>query len=272
MDGSPLPGAEVSIWQAGVMSIEEKDLVASGLRADQRGVLELPPQDSLEPTDVTTATGHTLRKWNPWGRIDVVGTNTTLFLQVDAAGQRDYAFVRVHPYNRAFWQGHRDSYALPIHLAICPDGLDVSLNLASGAQVSSSHGTDRVEALTDGDLLVSWDGGQARAGDWLQFDLGEPREVGALRVYQSEAHGEFFQRFRVEVSNDPTFASEAQMLAEQGPEGFRWAMHNRKDILPEAPTVRRVTYTAAPLRGRYVRITALEGGRALLSEVEALGP
>jgi hypothetical protein len=271
MDGVPLRYARVTLWQAGNMSIEDGDLVAEGLVADDRGVLELPRQDSLEETDVTTVTGHTLRKWNPWGRIDVVGTNTTLFLRVEHGDQVDYAFVRVHPFNRAYWQGHEGFYVHPLELAISPIDVDLTTDVAAGADVTTSHDSDAPDALTDGDPLSQWGGGEMASGDWVRLDLGEPREVAVVRLLQSEAYGEFPGRFEILVSAEPELA-EADLLATQGPPGFRWAMDNRKDHLRNQPAVRYVTYAASPLRGRYVWIRALEDGRARLSGVQVHGP
>jgi hypothetical protein len=268
MDGTPLPGAEVSIWQAHSNTIDEQGLVASGLRADSDGLMRLPDQDSLEPKDYTTLTGHTFRARNPFGRYDVVGENITLLVRIDYNGQRDYAFVRTTDFNRGFWAGHKDAYALPLRCRISPaPDIDWDTNVARGAQVTATTGQETAALMVDDDLETAWSGGTTKPGDCIQLDLGGEYTLAAVRLVQKDGSVWFYQRFKIEVSDDPEFGETAQLLAEQAPKPFSIAMSNDKDINYERPSDRWVTYAGKPVSGRYLRITALQGGPAALSEI-----
>lgn len=272
-DGTPIPGAKVKIWQFSGMRITDKNVVAEGLTADSSGVLKLPDQDSGEAADVTTATGHTMLKRNPFGRIEVVGTNTVLFLKVEAFGQTEWAFVRCMELNRAYAQGYRDAYTQDVKTQIAPARLDWAVNLAKGGAVQTVLNPLEAPRLTDGDRTTTWNGGSAPAGSTIQLDLGDGATVGAVRLVQSQGHGQFFHRFKIEVSNDPSFRVGVVELARQHPTTFGLAMTNDRDIDPANEAVRWVTYGARPTQGRYLRITNLaDGSWATLAEIEAFGP
>ena len=267
-DGRPIPNARVTIWQSHSNRIDEEGLVAADLEADAWGILGLPDQDSLEETDVTTRTGHTLRKWNPFGRPDVVGENITLLLRVDAFGQRDYAFVRTTDFNRGYWRGFRERYELPISCRICPsEDIDLASDAAEGCAAYATTGEGTVAFLTDGNVETAWEGGRAEPGDYVQIDLGASRDIGIVRLVQDRAHGNFYDRFRIEVADDRSFAGGARIFAVQVPWRFRWAMANDKDFNPDRHSEQWVTYANTPVPGRYLRITALEGGPCTLSDI-----
>jgi len=270
-DGSPIPGAQVRIWQSN-MAIEDQNLVASGLTAGKDGVLKLPDQDSLEEADYTTITGHTMRKKNPFGRIEVVGTNSVLLLRIDGFGQTDYRFVRLYDINRAYWMGFKDQFTLPVQTQIVPAQVDWSKNLAKGRGVETVLGTAEARNLTDGDRSTTWRGGNAPSGSYIQIDLGGAT-AAAVRLVQSEGHGQFFQRFQILTSDDPSFRSGVSELSRQSPTTFGLAMTNDRDIDPDKTNVRWVTYGGSPRAARFLRIVSLtDSAWTSMGEIEVYGP
>lgn len=271
-DGSPLAGAKVKIWQFSDLKITDDNVVADGLVADADGVLKLPDQDSLEPADYTTLTGHTMLKKNPFGRIDVVGSNTVLMLSVEGFEQKDYRFLRVADLNRAFWRGHKDHYTHDVITRIAPAVVDWTANLAEGRPVTSPLNPAEAGRLTDGDPRTHWTAPNAPAGSWVRVDLGQPRNVAALRLVQNASYGQFFPRFRIEASDDPAFRVGVVELNRQSPTSFAKSMADDRDISAEDPDVRWVTWGARPVLARYVRITSLEdAGGVSLSELQVFG-
>jgi hypothetical protein len=266
-DGTPLAGAKVAIWQTAGNKIDETTQVARDLAADKDGVLRLPDQDSLENADYTTVTGHTFRKKNPFGRPDVVGENITLLLQVNACGQRDYEFVRVTDYNNLYWLGQHDKGTVPLACRICPsDRLDLKTNVAVGAKVTASTGAETAGNLVDGKVETAWEGGQTKAGDYLVIELPEPQRVGLVQIVQDGAWGVFYPRFAITTAEDVT-APARDGFATQAPETFALAMCNDKDANNQRPTERWVTYAGKPRRTKAIRIQALAGGAARVSEI-----
>jgi len=272
-DGSPIPSAKVKVWQFSGMKITDENVVAEGLVADAGGVLKLPDQDSLEAADYTTITGHTMLKKNPFGRIEVVGSNTVLMLKVEGYDQVDYRFIRIADLNRAYWKGYKNLYTHDVRTQISPVRVDWSANLAQGRPVQTPLNAPEAARITDGDAATTWNGGAAPAGSYVQVDLGAPVPVAAVRFVQSAAHGQFFPRFRIEVSNDASFRTGVTEINRQFPYSFAKVMSDDRDIDPADPNVRWATYGARPTAGRYLRVTSLEDtGGVAMSEIRVYGP
>lgn len=265
-DGTPLQGATITLWQQTWKGIINDNLVAENVPAGPDGIVTLPNQSSLEDWDYTILTGHTLLKQNPWGRIDVVGQNITMLMQVNAYGQRDYRFVRVLPFNRAFWSGHTDRYTLPLECRISPsEEIDFARNVAHGAKVVATKNGTEAKLLTDGDVTTRWRGGQAEPGDIIEITLPQRENVGIVQIVQDAAHGQFFRRFKILVQPDQNAPWE--IFDVQQPEPFGDAMGNEKDTNNERPSERWVTYAHTPLPTRTIRIEALDGGGTDVSEI-----
>ena len=272
-DGSKLGQARVKIWQFSATQINDNNVVAENLTADENGVLPLHLQSSLEDDDYTTHTGHTLLKNNPFGRIDVVGINTVLLLKIEALGQTDWRFVRCIDLNNAFFAGNRDAYTMDVATQITPAEMDFGTNLAQGRPVQTALNPAEAARLTDGDRESTWNGGNAPVGSFIQIDLGESKTIGAIRFVQSTSHGQFFPRFKVEASDDPGFRTGVVELTRQFPYSFRLAMINERDIDPDKPNIRWVTYGCAPTARRFLRITSMEDASGTnLSQIEVFGP
>ena len=269
-DGSPIPEAKVKIWQFSATQIVDKNVVAEGLKADANGILKLPDQDSGEESDYTVATGHTMLKKNPFGRIEVVGTNTVLLLKIEGFGQKDYRFIKIVDLNEEYWRGNRDKCIFDVRTQITPGIVDWSTNIASGRNVQSTLNPADAAKLVDNDVNTTWIGGAAPSGSYIQIDLGEnPKPVGAIRLIQNGSHGWFFQRFKIEVSDDARFRSGVTELNRQYPDSFALAMTNDKDVDPQNTAVRWITYGVRPTSARYLRITCLsDSDGSAMSEIQ----
>ncbi|MBN1916922.1 MAG: discoidin domain-containing protein, partial [Verrucomicrobia bacterium] len=251
--GRPISGASVKIWQAVSNAITDENVVAANVRTTTLGYLPLPVQDSGEATDITTATGHTLLKRNPFGRINVVGTNTTLLLRVEAYNQRDYGFVRLVRLNEGYWRGEHDRSVATLYTSIVPSAqVDWQTNVARDCTVTATTGQDTVAKAVDGDVTTEWNGGRTKRGDSVQLDLGKSVPIAAVRLVKSGAHDAFYTYFRIDVSDDPEFKTSKLFAAPQATT-FGYAMGCFKDVDPEQPNVRWVTYANAPTMGRYIR-------------------
>lgn len=272
-DGEPIPHAKVKVWQFSGMAISDDNVVGENLIADENGVLKLPDQDSGETTDVTTATGHTMLKKNPFGRIEVVGSNTLLMLKVEGFDQKDYSFVRTVELNRAYAMGYHDAYIRDVATQITPARVDWANDIAKGRPVQTVLNATEAGKLTDGDPATTWSGGAASTGSYLQIDLGDAKPVAAFRMVQSSSYGQFFQRFKIEVCDDAAFRTGESELLRQFPFSFAKAMSDDRDIDPANPAVHSVTYGAKPTVGRYLRITCLQNTDwTAMSEIQVYAP
>jgi len=266
--GRPVRGASVKIWQTVANAITDENVVAENLRTDTLGYLPLPLQDSMERADVTTVTGHTLLKKNPFGRIGVVGTNTNLLLRVEAYNQKYYGFIKLVWLNRGYWQGERDKYVYNFATEIVPSQrVDWKTNLARNCAITASTGPDSAKQVVDGDVTTAWNGGETARGDYVQLDLGKSVAVAAVRLVKSGDHATFYPHFRIDVSDDPEFKKSKRFALPQAIT-FGYAMSCFKDVDPEQPNVKWVTYANAPTQGRYIRITSdADKARAAMHEI-----
>jgi hypothetical protein len=266
-DGEPLEGAKVSIWQQTWKGIINENQVAADLEVGPDGVLQLPNQPSGEPIDITTVTGHTLRKENPWGRLDVVGQNITLLLQVNYHGQRDYQFVRATTFNRPYWNGHTDEWTHPLHCRISPSAeIDLTTNVAAGAAAHASRESENADQAVDGKADTTYSAGGTQAGDYIEITLPRTQRVGVMQIVQDRNHGDLFDRFVIKTKASPD--GEWEAFAEQGPLSFSRAMTFDKDVNPQRPQEKWVTFAGSPRATRVIRIEALEDtGGVHLSEL-----
>ncbi|HOM52612.1 MAG TPA: discoidin domain-containing protein [Phycisphaerae bacterium] len=270
--GSPLPFAEFKIWQSSGGQTSETN--NSGVpypwqpifegQADADGVVTLPNINTLENGPFTTYTGHTLKP-NPWGRINVVGTNGSFLISVKAQGQKDYAFLRVTEFNKKYWSGHTAEATCDVRVQIAPVALGDNIALGRTATASSGSGA---AYLVDGNPNTRWDGGNSPVGTWIQVDLGSNRTFAAVDLFQNGYGGDFFQKFRIEASTTSAFTGEQTLFARESVSWNR-ASSDRRDMDPADPDLDAFTvrYAGAPTTARYVRITCEEAHWSKLAEL-----
>lgn len=110
------------------------------------------------------------------------------------------------------------------------------------ATATSSMGTYQdytVDRMTDGDhTSLYWSNEAGRAGDWVQVDLGEPREVERVAVHQADADTEAGDRF-------------ADATLQYSLDGETWT-----DLERFRDTSLAVADLDEPVTARYVRLLA----------------
>ncbi len=136
--GKPVPGTLITAWQTERRRVPSR--VLFGGQTDERGEFVMPDSDA--PVH-RTAIGPVLRP-NPFGRIDVVGTNGLLFLRLEARGHVEWRWLEITEFNLACWHGDRDSATYPIRTAIPPVGAP-----------EPPDGL-RVKAIRDGEEVRTW--------------------------------------------------------------------------------------------------------------------
>jgi hypothetical protein len=103
VDGKPLAGAQVDIYQKDLNAILRGDPIQKGT-TDSEGRFELANRPV--PKTYTTATGCTLKP-NPFGHIDVTGRNGLLMFRVNSGGMWYYEFIDIGYFNMEYARGHK---------------------------------------------------------------------------------------------------------------------------------------------------------------------
>lgn len=220
--GAPLANAEVNVVQpiASVLT-QPASRHLWNLRTDSNGEVQLPNQPV---TPVTTLTGYTLHE-NPWGDIDLLGTNGWLYLSITSAdGQTDTVILDILWANDKAATGQAGLYPFTTGIAT-PTATQVTsfagFAESAGAmpwlrevQATVLSNVNRVDFYVDGVLRqrdvvapydFTWDLRLLPAGrHWVTaraYDL-EPDEDGAVVTYESS------EALCVEVnqSQDPSCA------------------------------------------------------------------
>ncbi len=123
MDGRPLSGVQVRVHQKcdrpGQGEVVSAQVKATGTTdADGRFTLPNVPIDpAIAPPSLT---GDVLRA-NPFGYLDVVGTNGLLMIEVEDRGIVDHAWLDIAEVNRAFFEGRTGNAEFERRLALGGD-------------------------------------------------------------------------------------------------------------------------------------------------------
>jgi hypothetical protein len=264
-DGDPLPLAKMTFYQERDGAFQD-DRPVFILTADEDGVVTLPDQPTLEDAPFTTETGHTLRP-NPFGRINVVGANGAFMVKVEAFGQADWQFIKIHELNCAYWRGNRDSFTYDLLVRIAPCEISKT-NAALAMKARDSRGEAEAEnasCICDGDPENRWFADNKK-GLFIELDLGESKPVAGLDLVQRGDHRSFWRSFVIEISPTGEFAGEQATLATEP--NWQWTVGHRRDVDPDDFELWTVHYRGRPVEGRYLRLTSLEDWGGSLSEIE----
>lgn len=102
---NPITNANVALYQKDAARGESFDNTPEITgKTDDLGLMLLSNQ---EAPSLTTATGHTLRP-NPFGIINVVGTNSTMIAKVTKGVEEGYGIFLLYTLNMAYWNGQTD--------------------------------------------------------------------------------------------------------------------------------------------------------------------
>jgi hypothetical protein len=138
----PVSGARLSVYHDENEVLNDASLVFSGL-TDSGGNFHLGA--------------------NPFGQLNVVGTNATLFISVTVGSQSEYHWLEATAANMAFWRGHQDRAAYTLTLG-APDNKDWTLPALRPADTTppevslvQPRGGDQLSGLTTFAAQVSDD-------------------------------------------------------------------------------------------------------------------
>jgi hypothetical protein len=261
--GRPMPGAELAFFQENAGEFKDEPPVFEG-KTDDRGVFRLPNRPTGESKPFTTRTGHTLAP-NPFGRIDVVGSNGAFLVRARYAGQEEWQFLKIWELNTAYARGVESVLIWDMRFQISPVALRPE-NLALGKTVNTSAGGDGGAALTDGDWKTVFPVA-GETGEWLTIDLGAEYPVAEVTLHAYGRQGDFWPQFEIvayggEEEPGPLTAR----LAREA--DWRWTVQHRRDVDPADAEHWSVTYRNAPVNARYVRIVNVGEGGGQLAEVK----
>jgi uncharacterized repeat protein (TIGR01451 family) len=106
-DGQPLSNAQVTLFQRcerpGVGEVITNQVKAQGL-TDANGIYTLP-NVPIDPNLAPCAYNGDCLRDNPFGYVDVVGTNGLLLIKVEHQGFVDYTWLDITEVSNAYWQG-----------------------------------------------------------------------------------------------------------------------------------------------------------------------
>lgn len=238
---NPLSSAQVALYQKdpSTESVDNSPEITG--TADSEGIVLLPNRST---PGVTTATGHTLKD-NPFGKINVVGTNGTMFVKVISGTKESYHWLTVTELNLAYWSGAKDSATYTIKTNIDPRNIDPvnqALNKPASSNKEIIPGHEPAKAV-DGDKTTagnSWQTyGSLEPGDWWQVDLGATMDLGQVIIYpNSQNWGDWCDRFHIDVSTTGSFSGEQQTVVKE----------------TNSPHTQSILYIFPTTAGRYVRV------------------
>lgn len=259
MAGTPISVGTLSFYQMknGVIPNEAPtfQLEISGGSA----ILPKRPTGLEEP--FKTITGHTLSP-NPFGRIDVVGTNVVFLVRLDTYGQTEWAWLKAWQLVDAYFRGARTgAYVFNLEFNVTTRPVKFG-NLALNRVVSDNRETDveTLRALVDGKTDSTYELGD-KEGDWFQIDIGRDRPIGEIKfLFKGDANN-MWDKFDIMVYSTGQRVNEARLYSREL--NWRQTLPTRRDIDPKDYEVMAVAYRAQPMFVRFIRFVnkSNRGGR-----------
>ena len=136
-EGKPVANADIRIFQHRARYVQP-DVVFSG-KTDRNGEYELANRECLS---FKTDNGFTIKP-NPWGQINVVGTNGVFFIETKARGFTDYVWLEITAMNSEFLKGNSKQARYDLKTMIPPLTATKPLDV-------------RQEVMEDGSTKLSW--------------------------------------------------------------------------------------------------------------------
>lgn len=271
--GIPIPSGTLSFYQMknGALQDAPPDFTVDV----KNGTALLPNRPTGLEGPFTTLTGHTLKP-NPFGRIDVVGTNGVFLVRLDFAGQTEWAFLKVWQLVDAYARGNKRAYIQDLRFNVSHRPLKPE-NLALKRIVIDSRNNlqSELSKLVDGDTSTIFEfapppparGGDSEASaDWVEIDLGRDRPIGEVRLVVNGDTNTFWQKFEIWVYTTGQTVKEAQLFSREA--SWQFASAFRSDVNPKNFQIRSVAYRARPLTVRYIRIVNRSSTGGRLAEIE----
>lgn len=262
-EGIPIESGTLSFYQmkGGEIPDGNPDFTVSLVS----GSALLPNRDTGLPSPFTTVTGHTLKP-NPFGRIDVVGTNGVFLVKLESEGQTGWAFLKLWELVDAYFRGNKSAVVYEMRFNVTRGALNPE-NLSLGKLVVDSVDSlpSRVQALVDGDVSTFYEA-PAQEGGWFELDIGRDLPVGEVQLVVKGDRHAFWKSFDILVYSTGQRVNEARLFARE----WDWAhaVDFHADVDPQDFSVRRVAYRARPQTVRYIRIVNRSGGAGRLADLE----
>ena len=111
--GTPISGAQVNIFQPEPDRIISASVLRKTLITDSNGIISLDPISGVYTQSTQTETGHRLNA-NPFGNINVVGTNGLMLFEISKNEKYDYKWLPLVLPNIAYWNGETNQASFTI--------------------------------------------------------------------------------------------------------------------------------------------------------------
>lgn len=228
----------------------------------RNGTAFLPNRPTGLEQPFTTLTGHTLKP-NPFGRIDVVGSNGVFLVEIDYQGQHEWAWLKAWQLVDAFARGNREVAILELRFNVTHKPLkegDWALNKI--VLDSADSRLENLSLLVDGDAKTFYESD----AEWIEIDIGRDRPIGEITLVSDRDGDGFWSQFDILVYSTGQRLNEARVYAREL--DWRRAVAFHRDVDPSDPSVVRVRYRAMAQTVRFIRLVKREGGKARLAGIE----
>lgn len=242
--GGPINGAQVALYQKNPNTEDIDNTPEITGTTDSQGVITLT--NRAVATTFTTATNHTLKN-NPFGDINVVGTNGTMLIKITKNNKEDYRWLTITDLNLSFWLGNTTSatYTIKTNLDLRTfDPINQALNKSALSNRNSLLGHEPSKAV-DGDKTTfgnNWmvDYNPINSGDWWQVDLVNNKDLGKIIIYpNAQNYSDWCDKFHVGLSTTGQFAGEQTTVITE----------------TNTPHMQSIMYSFSTTTARYIRVT-----------------
>jgi hypothetical protein len=228
----------------------------------RNGTAFLPNRPTGLDQPFTTATGHTLKP-NPFGRIDVVGTNGVFLVEINYQGQREWAWLKAWQLVDAFARGNREVAMIELRFNVTHKPLKEGDWATNKVVLDSANSRlENLSLLVDGNAKTFYESD----AEWIEIDIGRDRPIGEITLVASRDGNEFWSQFDILVYSTGQRLNEARVYAREL--DWRRAVAFHRDVDPTEPSLVRVRYRAMPQTVRFIRLVKKEGGRVRLAGIE----
>lgn len=262
-NGEPIASGKLSFYQMknGLIPDGQPDFVLE----IQSGNAFLPNRPTGMADPFKTITGHTLRP-NPFGRIDVVGSNGVFLVKLENVGGTEFAWLKAWQLVDAYYRGNKSGYVHELRFNITTRPIKAgNLSLKKFVIDKVNSISSNTANLVDGKPSTVY---QISAGldDWVEIDLGRDRPIGEVKVVVQGAFDQLPNQFDIWIYGTGQRVADAQLFAREL--DWKSAIRQKSDINSDDHSIRNVAYRAMPLTGRFLRIVNKSGTPGRVGEIE----
>ena len=211
----------------------------------------------------TTLTGHTLNP-NPFGRLDVVGSNGVFLIKLTYAGKTEFTWLKAWQLADLFARGSKTVATNELrfnvtHRPILPQDWALRKTAIDSANSDGAN----IAALIDGDNATLYRAGD-KVDDWVEIDIGRDRPIGEIKIIAGPDASAFWKRFDIMVYGTGQTFSMARRFA--GEAGWDYAVNMQRDVAVDGTV--SVAYRGMPQTVRFIRLVNKSGGGGSIAGVE----